>query len=86
MAIFIRNQLFKDKNLYLENIKGGGEYPRLLYIQHRDKLFAVSTVILFNYHLTIAFTAASPSTATTTTPAGAAIVALSDVRTVLATV
>ena len=39
---------------------------------------------LVNY-LTIALTASSPSTATTTTPCGAAIVALSDVRTVLAT-
>jgi len=46
--------------------------------------------ILFDYkcftYFTIAFTAASPSTLTTTTPAGAAIVALSEVRTVLATV
>ena len=39
---------------------------------------------LVNY-LTIALTASSPSTATTTTPCGAAIVTLSDVRTVLAT-
>ena len=36
-------------------------------------------------YLTIALTAASPSTATTTTPAGAAIVALSEAITVLAT-
>ena len=38
------------------------------------------------YYFTIAFTAASPSTATTTIPAGTAIVALSEERTVLAIV
>ena len=43
-------------------------------------------MLLFSDYFTIAFTAPSPSTATTTTPAGAAIVALSEVTTVLATV
>ena len=43
---------------------------------------------LYNWgsYLTIAFTAFAPSIATTTTPAGAAIVALSEDTTVLATV
>lgn len=41
-------------------------------------------LLLFNY-LTTTLTASSPSTATATIPAGTAIVALSDVRTVSAT-
>ena len=43
-----------------------------------------SEAIAVNY-FTIAFTASSPSTATTTTPCGAAMVALSEVIIVLAT-
>ena len=49
------------------------------------ELFDYKSFSIHSY-LTIALTAASPSTATTTTPAGAAIVALSEVRTVLAIV
>lgn len=54
-------------------------------LHHLVEILELFLIKIYSY-FTIALTAASPSTVTTTTPAGAEIVASEEVTTVLATV